>query len=129
MANIFSVLIGALHESRRRQAMQIIRSYPHLLHEDAGREMSVEIAELNIGSRVYTRPACGGFVSWKGLGATSLITVLVLGFVILHVIGGTLIDHARAGHAGPSTAVTPRATEFFERSLTLPDASRVSFRA
>ena len=106
MANIFSVLIGALHESRRRQAVQIIRSYPHLLHEDAGRKISEEIAELRIASRVYTAPARGEFVSLKGLGAKSLITVLVLGFGILHVIGGTLIDHARAAHAGQSAAVT-----------------------
>jgi hypothetical protein len=106
MANIFSVLIGALHESRRRQAVQIIRSYPHLLHEDGGRKISEEIAELKIASRVYTRPARGDFVGWKGLGATSLITALVLGFVILHVIGGTLIGHARAAHVGQSAAVT-----------------------
>ena len=106
MANIFSVLIGALHQSRRRQAVQIIRSYPHFLHEDTGRKISEEIAELQIGSRVYPRPARGEFVGWKGLGATSLITALVLGFGILHVIGGTLIDHARAAHAGQSAAVT-----------------------
>ena len=106
MANIFSVLIGALHESRRRQAVQIIRSYPHLLREDAGRKISEEIAELRIASRVYTGPARGAFVSLKGLGAKSLITALVLGFCILHVIGGTLIDHARAAHAGQSAAVT-----------------------
>ncbi len=106
MANFFSVLIGALHESRRRQAVQIIRSYPHLLHEDAGRKISEEIAELKIGNRAYTSPAREEFVRWKGLGAKSLITVLVLGFGILHVIGGTLIDHARAAHAGQSAAVT-----------------------
>jgi hypothetical protein len=35
-----------------------------------------------------------------------LITVVVLGFGILHMIGGTLIDHAKAAHAGQSTAVT-----------------------
>ena len=106
MANIFSVLIGALHQSRRRHAVQIIRSYPHILHEDAGRKISEEIAELKISSRVYTRPARGEFASWNGLGAKSLITALVLGFGILHVVGGTLIDHARAAHAGPSAAVT-----------------------
>jgi len=106
MAIIFSILIGALHDSRRRQAVQIIRSYPHLLHEDAGGKISEEIAELRIASRVYTRPARGEFVSLKGLGAKSLITALVLGFGILHVIGGTLIDHARAAHAGQGAAVT-----------------------
>ena len=108
MTNIFSALIGALHESQRRQAVQIIRSYPHLVHEDAGRKISEEIAELRIASRVYTRPARGEFVSLKGLGAKSLITALVLGFGILHVICETLIDHARAAHAGPSAAVTTR---------------------
>jgi hypothetical protein len=106
MANIFSVLIGALHESRRRQAVQIIRSYPHLLHEDAGRKISEEIAKLKIGNRVYTRPAREEFIRWKGLGAKSLITVLVLGFGILHVIGGALIDHARAAHTGQRAGVT-----------------------
>jgi hypothetical protein len=35
-----------------------------------------------------------------------LIAALVLGFAILHVIGGTLIDHARAAHAGQSADVT-----------------------
>ena len=107
MANIFSVLIGALHESRRRDAVQIIRSYPHLVHEDAGRKISEEIAELRSASRVYTRPARGEGVGWNGLGAKSLITALVLGFGILHVVGGTLIDHAKAAHAGPSAAVAP----------------------
>jgi hypothetical protein len=34
-----------------------------------------------------------------------LIIALVLGFGILHVIGGTLIDHARAAHAGQSADV------------------------
>jgi|SRR6476659_3830482 hypothetical protein len=106
MANIFSVLIGVLHESRRRHAVQIIRSYPHLLHEDAGRKISEDIAELRIASRAYARPARDAFASWKGLGAKSLITVVVLGFGILHMIGGTLIDHAKAAHASQSTAVT-----------------------
>jgi hypothetical protein len=101
MANIFSALIGTLHKSRRRQAVQIIRSYPHLLHDDAG--IFEKIPER---SRVYTKPARGESVSWKGLGAKSLITALVLGFAILHVIGGTLIDHARAAHAGQSADVT-----------------------
>src|SRR5258707_13744056 len=96
MANIFSVLIGALHQSRRRQVVQIIRSYPHFLHEDTGRKVSEEIAELQIGSRVYPRPARGEFVGWKGLGATSLITALVLGFGILHVIAGTWFCQATA---------------------------------
>jgi hypothetical protein len=103
MANIFSVLIGALHDSRRRQAVQIIRSYPHLAHEDAGIEIFEKIPEP---SRLYTSLARGEFIGWKGLGAKSLVTALVLGFGILHVIGGTLIDHARASHAGPSAAVT-----------------------
>lgn len=106
MANIFSVLIGALYQSRRRQAVQIIRSYPHFLHEDAGRKISAEIAELKIASRVYTRPAREEFVIWRGLGAKSWITVLVFGFGILHLIGGTLINHAKAAHAGQSPAVT-----------------------
>ena len=105
MVNIFSTLIGALHESRRRQAVQIIRGYPHLLHDSVGRKISEEIAELTISSRVYPRPTRGELVSWKGLGVKSLITALVLGFGILHVIGGTMIDHARAAHAGPSAAV------------------------
>jgi hypothetical protein len=103
MANIFSALIGTLHKSRRRQAVQIIRSYPHLLHDDAG--IFEKIPER---SRVYTELARGESVSWKGLGAKSLITALVLGFAILHVIGGTLIDHARAAHAGQSADVTAR---------------------
>ena len=86
--------------------MQIIRSYPHLLHEGVRRKISAEIAELKIASRVYTRPARDEFVVWRGLGAKSRITVLVLGFGILHVIGGTLIDQAKAAHAGQSPAVT-----------------------
>src|SRR5258705_1551344 len=101
MANIFSALIGTLHKSRQRQAVQIIRSYPHLLHHDAG--IFEKIPER---SRVYTEPARGESVSWKGLGAKSLITALVLGFAILHVIGGTLIEHAKAAHAGQSADVT-----------------------
>jgi hypothetical protein len=101
MTNIFSALIGALQNSRRGQAVQIIRSYPHLLHNDAG--IFEKIPER---SRVYAEPARGESVSWKGLGVKSLITALVLGFAILHVIGGTLIDHARASHAGQSADVT-----------------------
>ena len=103
MANIFSVLIGALHDSRRRQAVQIIRSYPHLAHEDAGIEIFEKIPEP---SHLCTSLARGEFIGWKGLGAKSLVTALVLGFGILHVIGGALIDHARAAHADPSAAVT-----------------------
>src|SRR5258708_23427174 len=106
MVNIFSVLIGALHQSRRRQAVQIIRSYPYLLHEDTGRKISEEIAELQIGSRIYPRPARGEFASLKGLGAKSLITALVLGFGILHVIGGALIDPPQAAHARHNAALT-----------------------
>jgi hypothetical protein len=101
MANIFSALIGALQKSRQRQAVQIIRSYPHLLHDDAG--IFEKIPER---SRVCAEPARGESVSWEGLGVKSLITALVLGFAILHVIGGSLIDHARAAHAGQSVDVT-----------------------
>src|SRR5258707_15674884 len=99
MANIFSALIGTLHKSRRRQAVQIIRSYPHLLHHDAG--IFEKIPER---SRVYTKPARGESVSWKGLGAKSLITALVLGFAILHVIGGTFIYHANSPPLGHTRA-------------------------
>ena len=99
MTNFFSTLISALQKSRRRQAVQIIRSYPHLLHDDAG--IFEKIPER---SSVYTER--GESVSWKGLGVKSLIAALVLGFAILHVIGGTLIDHARAAHAGQSADVT-----------------------
>src|SRR5260370_12471871 len=104
MTNIFSALIGTLHKSRQRQAVQIIRSYPHLLHHDAG--IFEKIPER---SRVYTEPARGESVSWKGLGAKSLITALVLGFAILHVIGGTFVHHPKAAHAGQITDLTAHA--------------------
>src|SRR6476619_5540660 len=105
MANIFSVLIGVLHESRRRHAVQIIRSYPHLMHEDAGRKISANIAELRIASRAYARPTRDAFASWKGICVTFFITPVILEFGILHMIGGTLTDHAKAAHASQSTAV------------------------
>jgi len=101
MTNFFSALISALQKSRRRQAVQIIRSYPHLLHDDTG-----IFENMPERSRVYIELAGGEPVNWKGLGAKSLITALVLGFAILHVVGGTLIDHAGAAHAGQSADVT-----------------------
>jgi hypothetical protein len=108
MANnsVFSIPIAALHKSRRLQAARLIRTYQYLLHEEAGRQISEKIAEPEMESRVYTRPARGEFLGWKGLGAKSLMTLLVLGFGILHVVGGTLLDHARTARSGQSAAVT-----------------------
>lgn len=104
-SSVFSVLIAALHESRRLQAARIIRSYQYL-SEEAGSKISEKTASPEMGDRVFRRPANGRFHGWKGLSVKSLITLILLGFGILHLIGGTLLDHARAAHAVQNAAFT-----------------------
>ncbi|MGC2319019.1 MAG: hypothetical protein WA615_21405 [Bradyrhizobium sp.] len=104
-SSVFSVLIAALHESRRLQAARIIRSYQYLC-EEAGSKTSEKTASPEMGDRVFRRPANGRFHGWKGLGMKSLTTLILLGFGILHLIGGALLDHARAAHAVQNAAFT-----------------------
>jgi UDP-N-acetylmuramyl pentapeptide phosphotransferase/UDP-N-acetylglucosamine-1-phosphate transferase len=104
-SSVFSALIAALHESRRLEAARIVRSYQHLC-EEAGSEISQKTAAPEMGGRVFTSPVNGGFPGWNRLGVKSLITLVLLGFGILHLIGGALLDHARAAHAVQNAAFT-----------------------
>jgi hypothetical protein len=101
-AGLLSRFFAALHESRRLQAAQTIRHYRHLVADDtaamamrlepqARRTTSPETARSSHAGRSHTLP-----LSLRWLAVRLLITLVIVGFGALHVIGGTLLDHKRA---------------------------------
>jgi hypothetical protein len=92
----FARLLEALHDSRRLQALRVIRHYGHLIQE--GRKASPndrpEIASASNPdeangdySRVpRPRPA-------MSFGVRMLTAIAVIGFGILHLIGGARLSH------------------------------------
>ena len=92
----FARLLEALHESRRLQAMRVIRHYQHLIREgrEANQNDRPEIASAGNFDKAngdysrVPRPRPAMSVSVRMLTATA-----VIGFGILHLIGGARLSH------------------------------------
>ena len=92
IGTFFSCLMAALHESRRAQAEQIIHRYRHLLDDAEPRARSVRKQESAASTSLATETA----PTPRRLGLRVFISLVVLGFGVLHVIGWTMLSRAAA---------------------------------
>jgi hypothetical protein len=95
-------LIGALRVSRRIQAARAIRHYRHLLHDNcdpgtkaefAARVFAKGVASMPTDLNQQRAPRSGASLSFN---AKVSIAAVILGFGLLHVIGGVMLH-------GPAT--------------------------
>lgn len=113
---VFSFLFDALHESRRRQAARVIHLHRHLIEShasrpvgwNAGNTVSGQAAARETIQPVHAAPALARSSLSGRLAVKFLIALVILGFGILHLVGGTLLDRNAATHHVQNAAIAPR---------------------
>ena len=79
--SIFAAILEALHNSRRRQALRIIRQYRHLIEQPKTGKLPARLPVPN---------------------EKVLITTIAIVFLLLHILGAMIIQRAPADrHATP----------------------------
>jgi hypothetical protein len=92
-----SILIAALHESRRRDAARVIHRYRHLLADGVEGELSAPVPATQPPARA--RPAMNdGTRMPRTLGVNCLIALVLLGIGVAHVVGVTALLRAAVLH-------------------------------
>ncbi|QDW39660.1 hypothetical protein FFI89_022460 [Bradyrhizobium sp. KBS0727] len=101
-----SVLIEALHHSRRRDAARVIHRYGHLIADDVESEWPARLAATDACR--CARPAENEQEKedFRMLRANSLIALVLLGFGIAHVVGTTLLLRGATPHVTQAAIVT-----------------------
>jgi hypothetical protein len=112
---LFGPLLDALHDSRRRQASRAIHQYRHLIaaprtvkagplqnanifEQPKGRIKMTTSEDINGRQNVRSaNPLASKYLTW------TLIAACVIGFGILHIAGGAMIN----GAVKPSTEMPP----------------------
>ena len=108
---LFGALLDALHDSRRRQAARVIHQYRHLI----AAPRSVKPRGTQAGAAMFeqpkgrTRMTTSDDVSGRPNGRSTklltwtLLAVCIIGFGILHIAGGAIIN----GAVKPSAEMPP----------------------
>ena len=104
ISTFFSSLMEALHKSRRLQAAQIIRRYQFLLDEAERRPRERNARETESGA--FAKMVTESPSVPRRLGVKAFISIAILGFGILHVIGWTMLNRAATGHPDQSAVHT-----------------------
>jgi hypothetical protein len=107
---LFLRFLAALHESRRLQAAQIIRRHQHIITHHAeymamrhGSD-APKASRSQADDRAHAAPSDPRPMSLRGLAVRLLITLVIVGFGALHVVGGTLLDHRKVPQPSRSPA-------------------------
>ena len=93
------MIVSALHESRRRQAINIIHRYQHLISDRVEANLGKPIPSPD--TRVRQIQNSEGKRNVSRLSETHLIILILIGFGIVHVIGGVLLARAAPEHSRP----------------------------
>ena len=94
-SGIFGAFFHALHESRQRQAAQVLRQHAHLLDGQAhGAACKSPAAEDESAQQHGPSPRTAALVA-----RTLMAGALVL-FLLLHVIAATMLERARPADGG-----------------------------
>ncbi|WP_271567490.1 hypothetical protein [Bradyrhizobium sp. CCBAU 11386] len=104
-SSLASTIIAALHESRRREAINVIHRSPHLGFD------RVEINLCDPAPSPETKTHARQMLNKRRgknvgrLSETQLMVLILLGFGVVHVIGGVLIARAAPAQGDPSLVV------------------------
>jgi hypothetical protein len=96
-----SVIIGALHESRRREAMNVIHRYRNLISDRVETDLREPIPSPGTKARFHQILKNERERNVRRLSETHLMILVLLGFGIVHVIGGVLMARATTEHGNP----------------------------
>ena len=96
-----SMIVSALHESRRRQAINIIHRYQHLISDRVETNPGKPIPSPDAKMRVRQIQNSERNRNVRRLSETHLIILILIGFGIVHVIGGVLLARAAPEHSRP----------------------------
>ncbi|MGM4896497.1 hypothetical protein [Tardiphaga sp. 709] len=94
-----SMIVSALHESRRRQAINIVHRYQHLISDRVETNLGKPIPSPDTRVRQIQNSERKRNV--RRLSETHLIILILIGFGIVHVIGGVLLARAAPEHSRP----------------------------
>jgi hypothetical protein len=101
-----SVLIEALHHSRRRDAARVIHRYRHLIAADAESELPVRLAATAASTRAHRAKNQQEKGEFRMLRANGLMVLVLLGFGIAHVVGAILLLRTTNPQARQAAVVT-----------------------
>jgi hypothetical protein len=93
-----STIIRALHESRRREAINVIHRYQHLISDRVETDLCESIPSPDTKTRVRRILNSERERHVRRLSKTHLMILVLLGFGIVHVIGGVLMARAAPEH-------------------------------
>lgn len=93
-----SMIISALHASRRREAINVIHRYQNLISDRVETNICDSISSLDTKTRVRQILNSKKDRNVRRLSETNLIIMVLLGFGIVHVISGILIARAETEH-------------------------------
>jgi hypothetical protein len=96
-----STIVSALHESRRRQAINVIHRYQHLISDRVETNLGKPIPAPDAKMRVRQIQNSERKRNVRRLSETHLIILILIGFGIVHVIGGVLLARAAPEHSRP----------------------------
>jgi hypothetical protein len=96
-----SMIVSALHESRRRQAINIIHRYQHLISDRVETNLGKLIPAPEAKMRARQIQNSERKRNVRRLSETHLIILILIGFGIVHVIGGVLLARAAPEHSRP----------------------------
>lgn len=101
-----SVLIEALHHSRRRDVARVIHRHRHLIAADAESELPVRLAATEASTRAHPAKNQQETGEPRMSRANGLIALVLLGFGIAHIVGAILLLRTTNPQAGPVAVVT-----------------------
>jgi hypothetical protein len=89
-----STILSALHESRRREAIRVIHRHRNLISDRAEADLCEPIPSPDMKTRVRQILNSERERNVRRLSETHLMILILLGFGIVHVIGGVLMARA-----------------------------------
>ncbi|KZD21690.1 hypothetical protein A4A58_11140 [Tardiphaga robiniae] len=95
------MIVSALHESRRRQAINIIHRYRHLISDRIETNPGKPVPAPDAKMRVRQMQNSERTRNVRRLSETHLMIMVLIGFGIVHVIGGVLLARAAPEHSRP----------------------------
>ena len=103
-----STILSALHESRRQEAINVIHRYEYLISDRVETNLCEPIPSPGMKTRVRKILNSERDGNVKRLSETHLMILILLGFGIVHVVGGIVIARAATEHGSPPVSIAAR---------------------